>query len=282
MSKQYHYLIAGLPDLLFDDTKAPTSLEDFRDMLEEFIIGKDMELLKLYFYRYDNTNILSRLDNPDKPINELGNLNSDEVNELIQLIKEGSLNDIDKNIPGYLVDFIEAYQTENPINPSLTWDLQLSELYYSYITNTDNEFIAAFFSFELAALNLGTAVQCRKYDMEIDDELICKTEVTEKLSKSSTRDFGLSEDEIPMLNELLKVYEESNLIEREKRLDLIKWNYIDENTFFHYFTIERIFGFIIKLAITERWLNLDRATGLELFNELIKSLENSYDIPAEL
>lgn len=282
MSKQYHYLIAGLPDLLFDDTKAPTTLEDFRDMLEEFISGKDMDFLKLYFYRYDNANILIRLDNADKPINELGNLNSDEVNELIQLVKEGSLNDIDESIPDYLVEFIEAYQTETPVNPALTWDLQLNESYYSYITKTGNNFIANFFAFELSSLNLGTAIQCRKYDMEINEELICASDITEKLSKSSTRDFGLTDDDVPMLNELLKVYEEEDVIAREKKLDLIKWAYVDENSFFHYFTIERIFGFIIKLSIIERWLNLDRETGLELFNELIKSLENSYEIPTEL
>ena len=281
MSKQYHYLIAGLPDLLFDDSKTPSTLEDFRDMLEEFITGKDWDLLKLYFYRYDNNNVLLRLKHPDKPINELGNLNSEEITELLRLVKDGSLNDIDESIPSYLVEFIEAFQTETPINAELEWDLQLNELYYNFITHCENEFMAEYFTFELGMLNLGTAIQCRKYDIEIAPELICQSDITEKLAKSTTRDFGLN-DEILLLDQLLKVYDITSPIEKEKQLDLIKWNYIDEQSFFYYFTIERIFGFIIKLAIVERWISLDRTTGLELFNKLIKSLENSYEIPAEL
>lgn len=281
MSKQYHYLVAGLPDILFDDNKTPVTLGEFYESLKEVISGADLEILKLFFYRYDNGNLTARLKNAEAPINELGNLTAEELDELIQLVKEGSINDINKSTPAYLIDFIEAYFNEEPINANKSWELQLTELYYKHVTQNENEFANKFFQFESDALNLGTAIQCRKNNVEVPIHLIGNSEVTNKLAKSTTRDFGLS-DEIEMLDQLLKVYDEDNLLEREKKLDLITWSYLDEKSFFHYFTIERIFSFVVKLSVVERWMGLDKETGKELFNELIKSLENSYEIPVEL
>jgi len=91
------------------------------------------------------------------------------------------------------------------------------------------------------------------------------------------------EKNVPLseLNRKLSKIRDLLFIEREKRIDLIKWELLDEWTFFYYFTIERIFAYTLKVEIIERWLKLDRETGNKLFSELLNNLETSYEFPKE-
>ena len=56
---------------------------------------------------------------------------------------------------------------------------------------------------------------------------------------------------------------------------------IEDATFFDYFTIERIFAFLLKLEMIERWISLDKERGNQLFRSIIESLKNEVQIPAE-
>ena len=70
-------------------------------------------------------------------------------------------------------------------------------------------------------------------------------------------------------------------MEREKKLDALRWNWIEDATFFDYFTIERIFAFLLKLEMIERLISLDKERGNQLFRSIIESLKNEVQIPAE-
>ena len=72
-----------------------------------------------------------------------------------------------------------------------------------------------------------------------------------------------------------------DISEKEKAFDNIKWKFLDEHTFFNYFTIEKILSFVIKLNIVERWIELDNETGKALFNRLINDIKMSYKFPEE-
>ena len=71
------------------------------------------------------------------------------------------------------------------------------------------------------------------------------------------------------------------LVEREKKIDLLKWNWLEDEVFFHYFTIERIFVFLLRLEMIGRWISLDKEKGSELFRQLIQSLKEQVQIPEE-
>ena len=51
--------------------------------------------------------------------------------------------------------------------------------------------------------------------------------------------------------------------------------FMDENgnPFFDYFTIERIFAFLLKLEMIERWGMLDKATGEKTFREIVGAMK---------
>jgi hypothetical protein len=54
---------------------------------------------------------------------------------------------------------------------------------------------------------------------------------------------------------------------------------MEDNTFFNYFTIEKIFVFLMKLEMIERWVSLDKDKGNELFRQLIGKLKDEVQIP---
>ncbi|MBN2484453.1 MAG: DUF2764 family protein [Bacteroidales bacterium] len=277
MNRQYYYLVAGLPDLLFDDKKVPITVEGFRDYLKEFLSFEELRLLNLHFWRYDNQNIVNRLTGSNLDFDTRGNLTAEGLDEVFEAAKEISIANI---APGYIFRFIDAFKNESPIFEGKPWDVQLAGLYYQFASNTGNNFINRWFDFELNLNNVLTALNCRAHAFEISKQLAGYNEVTEKLIKSNARDFGLS-DEILHIDKILRAAEEPGLLEREKKIDLLKWEILDEESFFHYFSIEKLFVFTIKLTLAERWIKLDKPTGEKMFNELLNSLEASYNFPAE-
>lgn len=280
MSKQYHYLVAGLPDIFIDDKKLSFDSAEFRDLLVDFLPSEELNIIKLFFWRHDNESVLDRLRNKDSEINKNGNLDEQDIEEIIIAVKEDSFREKRLGVPAYFGQFIEAFKNETPIIVGKSWELQLSELYYNYAISNSNAFVSRWFKFESDLNNLLTASKCKKYDVPVEGQLIGSGDLVEKLTRSSSKDFGL-DNEFPFLDQILKALDENDFLEQEKKIDRVKWDYLNEEVFFHYFTIEKIFSFLIQLTIVERWLSLDKETGQKLFNELINNLEASYEFPEE-
>jgi hypothetical protein len=280
MRREYHCLVAGLPELFIDTKKIDFILLNFKNQLREVLHSNDFKLIESLFWKYDNLNVLKLLKKPESEINELGNLSKTDFEEIFYLVKDDALYTYEKEIPSYFGQIIDAYKNETPVFPDKEWENQITQLYYNYLKTIDNQFIRKWFEFEMDLTNILTAANCRKYKIGIKNELIGNNEITEKLIKSNARDFGISY-EFPKLESILRATEEENIIDREKRIDLIKWELLDEWTFFYYFTIERIFAYTIKVEIIERWLKLDKETGNKLFSELLNSLETSYEFPKD-
>ena len=143
-----------------------------------------------------------------------------------------------------------------------------------------NMFVSAWFEFNLNINNILVAFTSRKFKWDIASNVVGNTEVCEALRTSSARDFGLS-GEVDVFESLVKISEITELVEREKKLDALRWNWMEDAIFFDYFTIERIFAFLLKLEMIERWISLDKERGNQLFRSIIESLKNEVQIPAE-
>jgi hypothetical protein len=280
MRKEYYCLVAGLSDLFIDASKTGSPLIDFKTYLKEELTQDDYFLIESYFWRFDNQNLLLLLEKKEKDFNKLGNLTKEDFDTIFSLIKEETLSSFSKWIPSYIGRIIISFRNNDTLIPNKSLENQITELYYKSFENLDNSFIKDWYSFEKDFNNILTAFNCRKYGLEIEAQLIGKNELTEKLIKSSAKDFGIS-DEFPKIDQIFRILEGTNLIEREKKIDLIKWELLDERTFFYYFTIEKIFAYVLKLDIIERWIGLNKETGQELFNRLINDLETSQKFPEE-
>ncbi|MBV3868458.1 DUF2764 family protein [Phocaeicola coprocola] len=273
----YYCLVAGLPDISLDDGKLNYSVSDFKAELYPDLSAQDRKLIDLFYLKFDNTAILKLLKNKDAVIEDKGNFSAEELLQLIEAVREGDTPD--KKYPSYLVNFVSQYLQLSQDELYRADDL-LAALYYSYGMSSNNAFIASWFEFNLNLNNILAALAARKYKMEVSSVIVGATSICEQLRTSNARDFGLNET-LEYFEALQRIADIEELVEREKKVDMLKWKWLEDESFFHYFTIERIFVFLMQLEMIERWISLDKEKGNELFRKMIQDLKNEVQIPEE-
>lgn len=273
----YYCLVAGLPDISLDDGKLSYSVSDFKAELYPDLSAQDRKLIDLFYLKFDNMAILKLLKNKDTVIEDKGNFSAEELLQLIEAVREGDTPD--KKYPSYLVNFVSQYLQLSQDELYRADDL-LAALYYSYGMSSNNAFIASWFEFNLNLNNILAALAARKYKMEVSSVIVGATSTCEQLRTSNARDFGLNET-LGYFEALQRIADIEELVEREKKVDMLKWKWLEDESFFHYFTIERIFVFLMQLEMIERWISLDKEKGNELFRKMIQDLKNEVQIPEE-
>lgn len=277
MSK-YYYLVAGLPELTLEDNKLSYTVADFKTELYPFLSEDDKKLIGLFYLQYDNANVLKLLKDKEAAVDPRGNYSAEELTEYILALKEGDKVS-DRVFPSYLSTFISEYFS-TPAEDNFLQEDRLAALYYAYCMKCDNKFVAEWFAFNLIIKNVLVALTARKFKMDIAPLIVGNTEICDALRTSSARDFGLS-SEVECLEQLVKISETEELVEREKKIDQLRWNWMEEATFFDYFTVERLFVFLLQLEMIERWISLDKEKGSQMFRSIIAALKDEVQIPAE-
>lgn len=269
--RNYYCLIAGLPDLVFDQNKLSITILDFKKELKDVLHPDDYRLVELLFLIYDNKNLLNLLFKEKKVHSPFGKYTSDELEDAL---KEPDI------LEPYMARFIDEYKEAGDTQEQASWERKLSEYYTLFVMEESNAFLNDWFEYNNMLKNILVAYNCRKYDIPVDKELVGEGDLIDALRKSRSRDFGLS-SEIDYIEKLLSILENKNLLDREKNLDLMRWNYLDELTTFKYFTIEVVLAFVIRLFTLDRWIYLDKSRGEELFNRYLERLKMSYSFPKE-
>lgn len=277
MSK-YYYLVAGLPELTLEDSKLSYTVADFKTEIYPGLSVADQKLVDLFYLKFDNANVLKLLKDKEAEIDVRGNYTRVELLEALAAIKEGGETDA-KEFPTYLSVFVSGYYDASAEETTSLED-HLAALYYAYAMKCGNPFVTSWFEFNLNINNILAAFTARKYKWELSQHIVGETEVCEALRTSSARDFGLT-GEVDYFDQLVKLNEITELVDREKKLDSLRWGWMEDAIFFDYFTVERIFAFLLKLEMIERWMALDSEKGNQLFRSIIEELKNEVQIPAE-
>lgn len=274
----YYYLIAGLPDLALEDGKLSYTVANFKSEVYPDLSASDRKWIDLFYLKFDNENLLRLLKNKEASADLRGNFTAEELNALIALVREGD-DATDRKYPSYFYSFLSVYFRDSGEEFFRAEDC-LAGYYYNYAVRCGNRFIASWFEFNLNVNNILLAFSARKFKQEVAPHVVGNTDVSDAMRTSNARDFGLT-GTLEYFEQLLRISEIEDLVEREKKIDLLKWNWMDDAVFFNYFTIERIFVFLLRLEMIERWISLDKEKGNELFRKIIKSLKDEVQIPAE-
>lgn len=171
-----------------------------------------------------------------------------DADEVIASVRE-LLDEKDEAVLDHL---LRAYDSEQ-----LNAELYLSSLEHS------SRFIRAFFGFDLKLRNAKVAYLNKALDREMDKDILVLP--------------GREEEEFDQKAEVDAVLQGKDIIKREKGLDDIIWNFIDEQTMMEVFSLDLILGYIAKLKILDRWAKLDPETGAEFFRKLVTELRATYD-----
>ena len=271
----YYCYIAGLPDIQIDNQKSIPAQEEILDELKQILSKDDMALLDLLRLRYDNVNLLKFLANRDAELNPLGKLTSQDWAELIELIDNSDeRNPVrDARLLKYVLEFYTTIRNEQSEEKIDFAEDFLAALYYKYGMQCKNKFVADWFEFNLNINNILTALTCRKYGWDIKSAIVGDNVVAETIRNSvSARDFNLKA-EIDYFDALVSISETANLLDREHRIDALKWNWLVERTFFNTFTIESVLSFWLRCELMHRWDNLSMEEGAEIFRQMINDLK---------
>ncbi len=269
MKRHYYYLVAGLQDISLDVHKLLCNQQAFKEMLQSEVHPNDYRLVEKLFLPIDNTNLINLLQKNNKPFDDKGNFSKEILEENIKEPAE---------LPEYMHRFIVAYKNKEPLFPELSPENELTTLFYQEALKENNGFLRDWFRFDLSLRNIMTALGARKHKINYENQIIGTDEVSEAIKKSHARDFGLAH-EIDYLEYLVEAAKNEDIQEREKNIDQLKWDYLEDATFFNYFTIEKILAYIIKLGMVERWLAIDKEYGKDMFDKLLKELQSSYKLP---
>ena len=234
MSK-YYCLIAGLPNITLEDSKLVYSVADFRTELSGILSAKDKKLIDLFYLKYDNRNVLAYLKDPNAQFDERGCISYDKIADSYRLLKNEEKLPKEK-IPVYILDFLKLYVTEElnekkDEEKAILWEDRLATLYYAYAMKCGNRFVSDWFELNLNINNVLTAITCRKHGFDKAEYIVGNNEVANTIRTSNARDFGLS-DSVEYLPDLQRIAEEEDLLLREKKVDSLKWKWLDDSTFF--------------------------------------------------
>ncbi len=275
MSK-YYCLIAGLPSVTLEDTKLTYSVSEFKVELDTVLSDEDKRLMRWLFFKYDNHNLLSFLRKvSESKFDQRGNFSVEEIREICDLLQEEDKVPENISVPAYFVKFIRRYYARFEEAVSMEFQLledYISALYYNEAIECKNAFLSSWFEMNLNIGNILTAQNCQKYGLDKSSYIIGQNEVAQQLRQSSARDFNIGKT-FDYIAEFMQITEGQDLIMREKRIDILRWKWLDDNTFFKTFDVESVIAYMLRLEMIERWVLLDKVGGEKTFRKLVSDMK---------
>lgn len=231
----YEYLLTGLPELQAGG-EAPIQMETLLELMTESLSEKDLEALRVLKMRNDDEVILKMREQYEDSF--IGR--PDWWDEAVKRLSEEDLR---------------------------------TQLLYEYGKHSRCRFVRKWFAYNQDLNNIMTATICRKHGFDVSKAIIGHNEVAEILRKErSQKDFGLA-GVINNLPEIMSIVEIDNLMEREKRLDAIRFIWLEDETRFAVFSIENVLAYYLQAEMLNRWSLLTPEEGEKVFRSLVAEMK---------
>ena len=266
--RNYYSLVAGLREYALDaDTKGFDAKGIVEEILGEVSASDASEVRLLYGY-YDCENILA-LRAGRSAHNPLGNFTREELE---QELKAPRL------LPQGIARVVMAYadpegEEAEEIDTARRFETALFAAYYDACRRARSRFLRAWSEFDRTLRNVTAALAARAASRPVEEVVVGGGDVAEQLQRSSAADFGLR-GELPFVDTVIAAMnDEANLLEKERKIDLVRWEEATELATFDYFNINAILSYLVRINIVARWARLDAARGRELLGRLLAELD---------
>lgn len=267
----YYCLIAGLPEISPDDKKLSLSVQELRTYLNDYLTKQETDIINLFFYPNDNAQILRLLQKQEPDPNLQTVFTASQLEDEIQ---------DPMFLPSYIKEYLLDLQKEDREVSNKLPEVEFSERYWNFMLSQKERLVRKYAEFSMNVKNLITALNCRKYHLDIEKEVIGNSHFANQLKTSRAKDFELS-DEYPYVDKVLALFEKDNTAEREYKIDMLYWEFLDEMTGHKYFTFDNVIAFMLKLMILERWSKMTTEQGKKIFRELLERFKNEFQFAKE-
>ena len=266
--KNYYSLVAGLKEYTLDaDTKGFDAREIVTEILEDLSAG-DAAAVRLMYGYYDCENIIA-LRAGRTAYNPLGNIAREELADELSS---------PKSLPAAMARVVRAYaepegEDAEGLDMTRSFEKALLTAYYEECAKSDCRFLREWSEFDRTLRNVSAAAVARAAGRSIESATIGGGDVTDQLQRSSAADFGLR-GEVAYIDAVISaVNDEQNLVEKEHKIDLIRWEQASELAGFDYFNINAILSYLAKINIVARWALLSPKRGREMFERIMAELD---------
>lgn len=274
----YYCLMAGLPDIQLSDAKPQLNLLQLKEELAPVIDPKDEQLLYYYFLRFDCENLVRLLANPEADIDERGNLSREQYEDLMRSAREINFNV--HRYPAFMSVFAREYAYNSGKADWFARDAMMLA-YYEYARQVPNTMMTKWYQLNLDIQNILTALIARKQGWQISNYVQGGGPVVEAiLEHANQHDFDLAGD-FEYVKELMHCADTEDPVEKERQIDALRWNWLEEQTFLEPFDINALFSYLARTEMLERWALLDVEQGKARFTEIIENLRGEAKVPEE-
>ena len=132
-------------------------------------------------------------------------------------------------------------------------------------------FIREFFQFDLNVRNQKVRYLNQALGRDPEKDVL-------SLRDPEAEETGLEpeEPEFKESAQLQRILEGHDILSRERGIDDLYWEKIDEITLFDYLNFDKILGMMVKMMIIRRWLVLDEETGRAMFKKLVDEVRGTF------
>ena len=268
---EYYYLVAGLREWTLDsDTKGFDAREIIDDIVEQ-LTKRDREAVRMLYAYYDCENIIAYYKRRNRH-NPLGNLTKEDV-EKVMVERNDSM--LPKRVATVVKNYLEVDDDDRDEDVVLddSFEHALYEAYYEELAHSKCRFLKGWGEFDRNLRNIAASVAAREAGRSIADVVVGGGEIIEQLKRSSAADFGLR-GELPYIDAVIAaVSDERNIVEKERKIDAIRWSEAEEIAVFDYFNINYILSYLVKVNIVARWMMLSPEVGREMLDKLMRELD---------
>ena len=117
------------------------------------------------------------------------------------------------------------------------------------------------------------AKNCREHGLDGEAFIVGNNEIARQLRRSNVRDHNI-ENAPEYFSELIQITEEKDLLVRERRLDVLRWNWLENNILYKTFDIVSVLAYLLRLEMIERWIGLSKIRGEEKFRSFVGNMKH--------
>lgn len=282
MATNYYCLVAGLREYTLDGDVKGFDARVVIEEIAEALTKSDRKALAAHLLFWDVCNLVS-VRAGREGFSTLGNLSREEVEAELEA---------PTLLPAELREVIELYaeMAGGEVDPdderlarvdsSRSFEASLFGAYYRYCAASRCRFVREWAEADRNLRNITAALTARQKGINIGDVVVGEGDVVSQLSRSSAADFGLKGELTYVDNLIAALGDNQDLLDKEHRIDLIRWNMAEELATFDYFNINYLLSYVARLGLVHRWAMLDAERGKEMFRKLVGSLGAKEQIAA--
>lgn len=271
-SSKYYCLVAGLREWALDSDTKGFDVREIVDEIVDKLSNSDRKAVRLLYAYYDCENIIARRASRDRH-NPLGNLSEEQVDKVLN---ERNYSLLPSRVAEVVKSYVEANDEERDEDVVLNerFERALYEAYYKDLAQSKCRFLIGWGEFDRNLRNIAAAIAAREAGRAVADVTVGGGEIVEQLRRSSAADFGLR-GELQYVDAVIAaVSEERNIVEKERKIDTIRWAEAEDIATFDFFNINYILSYLVKVNIVARWALLSPEIGRQMLRRLMQELDS--------